>query len=63
MQLTDTQQAILKQITKAYNDELRRRYGSGELDFIPKDKTEKEMLDLILAESTYAGSIKNLERT
>lgn len=39
---------MLERITAAYNAETAKRYADGELDFIPKQIKQGEMLEIIL---------------
>lgn len=39
---------LLKEVTARYNEEVAKNYHRGELDFIPKDQTEEEVLRIVL---------------
>lgn len=40
---------MLTKITDRYNEKVNEHYMAGDLDFIPKDNSEEEMLEVIMS--------------
>lgn len=48
MQLTESQEMLLKRIIERLNADSNHSYKTGELDFVPEKWNEKTALDMIL---------------
>lgn len=47
--MRDEYKSLLERITARYNAEIQQRHDSGELDFVPTDRTPETMLETIIA--------------